>query len=345
MSNENDVKKPLTITDVAKLADVSITTVSRVLNDSSNVSKKTRRKVLQVIKAVNYSPNEMARGLATNNSNTIGLLIPQIMNSYYSELIRSIEKSVSARGFSLLLCITNSEKEKEEYYIDDMIRRRVCGIIILSTKIDDEVMIRRMKNSTEIVSVDADIQDVDRINVDSEQGTYQVVKYLLENGHKKIGFVGYQFFLSSLRKRVDGYCKALNDYGVPINQDYIIEGEHVFNPGYSMALQLLKLKDPPTAIHCINEYCASGVYMALMERGLKIPEDISVTAFDGLETSKLLVPGLTTAVMPIASMGAAAADMLIQNIKDRRSGVKKHAAQKMMMFPVKLKIGGSVRKI
>ncbi|MEG1651450.1 MAG: LacI family DNA-binding transcriptional regulator, partial [Oscillospiraceae bacterium] len=88
MSNENDVKKPLTITDVAKLADVSITTVSRVLNDSSNVSKKTRRKVLQVIKAVNYSPNEMARGLATNNSNTIGLLIPQIMNSYYSELIR-----------------------------------------------------------------------------------------------------------------------------------------------------------------------------------------------------------------------------------------------------------------
>ena len=337
---ENKKNRHLTIMDIAKLADVSMTTVSRVINGSDNVSVKTRAKVLDVIRSVDYIPNEIARGLATNSNNVIGLLIPDIMNGYYSELIRSIESTISAQSFSLLLCITNAKKEKEEYYINDMIRRRTSGLIILSTKIDSKALLKRMLSTIEVISVDADIPGVDRIYTESENGTYEVVKHLLNNGHRKIGFIGYQFYLSSLKRRLDGYCRALEEFGVPVRQEYIIEGSPTGNPGYLMTQQLLSLSDPPTAIHCINEYCATSVYRALMEKGMKIPDDISVTAFDGLESSKLLLPKLTTAIMPIADMGTAAAELLIQNILEKKIG-----AQKSYLFPVEIEIGDSVKKL
>ena len=335
--NEHETKK-ITINDIAKMANVSITTVSRVLNNNEGVSKKTRRKVQQVIRSVDYTPSDIARGLATNSSNTIGLLIPDIMNSYYAELIRSIEAKISAAGFSLLLCITNEEAAKEEAYINDMIRRRVSGLIILSTKIESEALLKRMNSAMKVVSVDADIPGVDRISVESEQGTYRMIRHLLECGHRKIGFIGYQFGLSSLQKRLKGYYRALEEYGVPVQQKYVMEGCPTGNPGYELTLKMLDLADPPTAIHCINEYCASGAYMALAERGVKIPQGMSVTAFDGLQASRLLVPKLTTMAMPVYAMGEAAAQLLIQSIlgEDNR-------AHKEYMFPVEFIDGESVK--
>lgn len=333
-------EKRLTINDIARLAGVSASTVSRVINGGENVSKKTRGKVQRIIQSVDYIPNDVARGLATSSNNTIGLLIPYIMNSYYSELIQSIEQTVRAKGFSLILCITNDDKAREGDYINDMIRRQVRGLLILSTRIDSEALVQRMKKNLAVVAVDADIPRVDCIRVESEAGTYAVVRHLIENGHRKIGFVGYQFELNSLQDRLCGYKRALLENGLEVREDYIVEGEQTSNCGYHMAKKLLSLKDPPTAIQCMNEYCATGVYMGLMERGLRIPEDISVSAFDGLETSKLLVPRLTTAAMPIADMGESAANLLIQNIEAGES-----VAQKEYLFPAKLFVGGSVRKI
>lgn len=345
MEMNNNHTKNLTIIDIAKLAGVSITTVSRVLNNHENVSKKTRRKVLQVINSVDYTPNEIARGLVTRNSNAIGLLIPDIMNSYYSELVRSIERTISAKGFSLLLCITNTEKEKEEYYINDMINRRVSGLIILSTIIDSEPLRKKLLRTIEVVSVEADVPDADRIVIDNKGGTYEIVKYLLDNGHRKIAFVGYQFSLSGIHDRIEGYKKALTEYNVLIRPEYIIEGLPTQNPGYDSTVKLLKLNNPPTAIHCMNEYCARGVYIALMEQNIRIPQDISVTAFDGLEASNLMIPKLTTAAMPIADLGEAAAEQVMKNILEGRKNQNKGGAKKLIMFPVKLQIGSSVNRI
>ena len=334
---ENKVFK---INDIARMAGVSITTVSRVLNDSDKVSKKTRKKVLQVIQSVDYVPNEMARGLVMKSNKIIGMLIPDIFNGYYAELTTYIEPLLSEKGYSLQLCITNSEPDKIAYYIDDMIRRRVAGIIILSMGIDSDEMIRKMRNSMAVVSIEGDIEGVDRICVENKQGIYAAVENLIKNGHKKIAFVGYQFERGSLGKRVEGYRKAMTDYGVEICEQYVIdEGNHK-NPGYSAALKLLQLDDPPTAVQCMNEYCAHGVYMALMEKGIRIPDDISVSAFDGQENTKLLVPRLTTVALPMRDMAKEAVELVIHNIEFGKPEVLRSVT-----LPTVLKTGNSVKNL
>lgn len=327
-----------TISDVARLAGVSITTVSRVLNHNENVSKVTKKKVMKIIQELDYIPNELARGLATSSSNSIGILIPDILNTYYTELIKSIENKVSAKGFSLLLCITNSDPKKEEYYMKEMLKKRVCGLIFLSTSVSKETLEKVYVNGMKLVAVDADIEKVDRLCVENQEGTYQVVKHLLDLGHRKIAFLGYQFELSSLQNRVEGYKRALKEYGVPINEDYILEGNKIENVGYDLTKKVLQLFEPPTAIHCMNEYIATGVYLALDDMGKKIPEDISVTAFDGLLSSKILRPKLTTAQMPIKEMGEMTADLIINSIEQESQGSKK-----TITFPTKLYLGTSAR--
>lgn len=334
---ENKVFK---INDIARMAGVSITTVSRVLNDSDKVSKKTRKKVLQVIQSVDYVPNEMARGLVMKSNKIIGMLIPDIFNGYYAEMTMYIEPLLSEKGYSLQLCITNSEREKIVYYIDDMIRRRVAGMIILSLKIDSAELVRKMRNSMAVVSIEGDVEGFDKICVENKRGTYAAVENLIKNGHRKIGFVGYQFERGSLGERVEGYRKAMSDYDLEICEDYLIdEGNHK-NPGYSAALKLLKLDDPPTAVQCMNEYCAHGFYMAMMEKGIRIPEDISVSAFDGQENTKLLVPRLTTAAIPMRDMAKEAVDLVIQNIENGNPEVLRSVT-----LPTSLLQGNSVKKL
>lgn len=339
--NTDETNKIFKITDIAKMAGVSITTVSRVLNDSDKVSKKTRKKVLQVIQSVDYVPNEMARGLVTKSNKTIGMLIPDIFNGYYAELTTYIEPLLSEKGYSLQLCITNSEMDKISYYINDMVRRRAAGVIILSQKIESRELIRKMRNSMAVVSVEGDIEGVDCVGVENKKGIYMAVENLIENGHRKIGFIGYEFEHSRLKKRVEGYQQALADHGLQMREEYIIdEGRRKDkNPGYSGMLKLLALPDPPTAVQCMNEYCAQGVYMALIERGIHIPDEMSVSAFDGQENTKLLVPSLTTAVIPMQDLAREAVGLVLHNIEHGNPQVLRSVT-----LPLTLRTGNSVKK-
>lgn len=274
-------KKALSIVDVAQMAGVSVATVSRVINNSDKVSKKTRAKVMKVIKSVDYIPNEVARGLVTRSSSTIGVLISDIFNGYYAEIISFIEKYLSEKGYSLQLCIANQDGKKLEFYIDDLIRKRAAGIAILSFKIESEKLIRKMKNNT-----------------------------------------------------------ALLDHGIEIRDEYMIEEGQSSMAGYEAVLRLLRLSDPPTAIQCMNEFCARGVYMALMEKGIHIPNQISVAAFDGQQSSKLLLPRLMTAAIPIEMLAKEAVSMLLDNINNGNSEI----ARKVTL-PTKLVLGDSVKRI
>lgn len=335
-----DSGKILKITDIAKMAGVSITTVSRVLNGSDKVSKKTRKKVQQVIEEVDYTPNEMARGLVMKSNKTIGMLIPDIFNGYYAEMTAYIEPLLSEKGYSLQLCITNSDPEKTTYYIEDMIRRRVAGIIILSMKIESEALIRKMRNSMAVVTIEGDIQGIDRICVDNKQGIYLAVDNLIRHGHRRIAFVGYQFSRGNLHQRLEGYKKAFAEHGLELREEYIIDEGMGRNPGYSATLKLLELPEPPTAIQSMNEYCANGIYMALMEKGIRIPEDISVAAFDGQKNSRILVPRLTTAAIPMKDIAREAVEQVVHNINHGNPSVLRQ-----ITLPVILKEGDSVKDI
>lgn len=337
---EANINEAVTIKDIAAKVGVSVATVSRTINNSGKVSKKTAKKVLDAVEELNFVPNEIARELVTKVNNSIGILIPDILNPYYAELIRSIELFASSKGFSVLLYITDSDKRKEEYCINDMIQRRLSGMIMLSTKINDEFVLNKIKRAMKVISIDADIEGVDTIHVDNQGATYRIIKILLEKGHRNIGFIGYQFNLNSIKERLNGYLKALNEHQIPIDMQYVIQGSPMDNPGYDMTNQLLDFETPPTVIHCINDYCALGAYMAICDRDLKIPDDISLTSFDGLLYSKLIMPKLTTGKIPVQEMGAAAAEMLINRILADK--IKLH---RNIEFPMEIVMGNSVKDL
>lgn len=338
----NDQKKTgvVTIHDVAARADVSITTVSRVMNKSDKVSAATSARVLRAIEELGYVPNEMARGLATSRNNMIGMLIPDIFNGYYAELTTYIEPYLSQRGYSLQMCITHAEPPLVEYYIDDLFSRRAAGVIIVSSSTLSDTLMQKIRRNVLAVSIEGRIDGVDRISVDGETGMQLAVENLIRKGHTRIGYVGYDFQMERLSERLESYCRALRAHGLPVDPRYIIDEGNAVNPGYAAVEKLLELEERPTAIQCMNEYCAQGAYLALMERGLRIPEDMSVSAFDGQRSARVLRPRLTTIATPIRQLAESAADLLLNRIQ----GVSGQSCQDIVL-PVSFRDGDSVRDL
>lgn len=336
------MEKMYSIKEIAKMAQVSTATVSRVINGSDSVSKKTKRKVQQIIDSVGYIPNEAARGLVRQSSSkVVGMIIPDIFNGYYAEMTTYIEPALREKGYSLQLCISNSDMEKINYYIDDLISRKSAGVLILSAAwLDSEKLIEKIRRNLAVVAVEAGFAGVDRICVENEKGMYQAVENLIRNGHRKIGFVGYEFHHPSLWERVEGYKKALFDHDISFRESYLVDEGDSNIPGYAGALKLMDCQDPPTAIQCMNEYCARGVYMALTERGLKIPEHVSVSGFDGLRDFKLYSPTLTTSAIPLKEMATTAVELVLNNIEGGNPEVAR-----TITFPTTLRIGESVKRI
>jgi len=313
MGSKLSEQKNTTLADVAKYLNVSKSTVSRALNGSDDVSASTIKRVRDASHKLNYVPNEIARGLVTKTNKTFAAFIPDILNPYYAELLKVIETEVNKHGFSLLLCITEESDEKVEYYIKDMMKRRVSGIFLLSTLVKNLELFEQLKSSVALVDIGSDAEGVDRICHDNKLSTYKIVSYLTSLGHRDIGFIGYKLKeMPSLANRLEGYKMAIEESGLEFNPEYVCEAESTNNPGYSNALKLLSLPHPPTAIHCMNEYIAMGAFIAITEKGLKIPYDISLTAFDDLAISKLMIPRLTTIHVPLEAIGEAAVEMLVQ---------------------------------
>lgn len=336
------MEKMYGIKEIAQMAQVSTATVSRVINGSDRVSKKTKKKVQQIIDTVGYIPNEVARGLVMQSgSKVVGMIIPDIFNGYYAEMTTYIEPALREKGYSLQLCISNSELEKINYYVDDLISRKAAGVIILSSALlDSERLIEKIRRNLAVVAIETGFDGVDRICVENKKGMYQVVENLIKNGHKKIGFVGYEFHHPNLLERVNGYKKALSDNGIIFRESYLVDEGNSTTPGYAGALKLMDCQDPPTAIQCMNEYCAKGVYTALMERGMKIPDQVSVSGFDGLRDFKLYSPTLTTAAIPLKEMATAAVELVLNNIADGNPEVVR-----TITFPTTLRMGESVKNI
>ncbi len=310
-----------TMNDIAKKAHVSLSTVSRVLNNSAPVKRETRKAVLDAIKEFDFIPNALARGLATNTSKSIGFIIPEVLNPFYPELLQSVEEVASANGFYLELYVTKMDPERERYYFNEMISRRTGGVIFICSRINDLEYIKKVKKKINIVSIQSDIPGVDFVDTESRKGTYKVIEHLIGLGHKKIAFIGYRLDIRSLDDRLKGYKDALADYGMDIRDEYILDGGGLDDSGYTMAKKLLTLKDPPTAIHCFNEYLVTGAYRAVNELKLKIPEDISITGMDNLKIARILNPPLTTVAQPVESMGRIATELLIKNIVSGNIGI------------------------
>jgi len=310
-----------TIKAVADYAGVSVATVSRVINKSGFVSPDLELRVVAAMDALHYQPSALAQSLRNQKTNTIGILIPQLDQPFFSALSFAIEQRLFDKGYHVLICSAAENPVKEATYVDTLIRQRVDGAIIVPTGQSGNLVARFMRRSIPIVLVDRDlplIEDVHRVMVDNAHGAYHAMRHLLDCGHSQIAIIGAATYSEAMSHRIHGAQKALADHGVSLPTDWLLTG-HLpdFEMGFDGARRLLSAELRPTAIFALNDMMAVGVIHAAAKMGLRVPEDISVIGFDDIPLASHIMPELTTVKQPIYMMGALAADLLLDTIERR----------------------------
>jgi DNA-binding LacI/PurR family transcriptional regulator len=300
------------ITDVARRAGVSISTVSRVLNDNGYpVKRETRQKVLDAIEELRFRPNDLARGLLLKKSRTIGLIIPDISNPYYPELVLGIEATASEHGYSVIFCNTNRKAEKLEQYVDVLLQKRVDGIIVAGGGTDFAQVSQTLTDyDTEVATIGRHSLPFPSVQVDNFRAAQEATSHLIELGHRDIALISGPQPLTSFQDRFSGHMSSLETWGIGRNDRLVREADLGAESGYSAALSLLQGKPTPTAIVSANDRMAIGAMAAAADLGLHVPDDVSIIGFDDIVTASLVRPKLTTVALPAYEMGAAAMRLL-----------------------------------
>lgn len=306
--------------DVAARAKVSPATVSRVLNNPENVNPTTRLRVEKAIKDLKFKPSRVAQRLRIREGHRkiIGLVVPDIQNPFYGEVVRGVEDKIYSNNYALLMCNFGQEEEKEKMYLDIMKSESVDGLIVAPIHEHDPEVLNLVESGLPIVCVDRGLSgvDVDVVLVDNEQGTYEAVSYLIKLGHKRIGFVGGLTSIPTTHQRRIGYENAHKEHGLEIKKDFIKFGDSKHESGKKLTSELLDLKEPPTALFTGNNLITFGALETIHSRGLNIPGDISILGFDDMPWSISLNPPLTAVSQPGYEIGKRAADMLFQRIAE-----------------------------
>ncbi|MBW2038957.1 MAG: LacI family DNA-binding transcriptional regulator [Deltaproteobacteria bacterium] len=318
----------LTIKDIARLAHVSHTTVSRVLNNRPGVKKITRERVLKLIKELDYQPSLVARSMVLKKSKVLGLIITTIRNPFYLELSQGIEDTARSFGYSVILCCTNYDLSLEGEHIRELRRKGVDGIILTSAHIKDEYVAALAQEGFPLVLVNRKVLEsdlsgkVDYVGVDNIKGGEMALEHLLKMGHRRIGIVRGSLESSVTMERMEGVRRALDKHGLSIDDDLIFGGDYLKGSGYEAAKRFLSLAHPPTAIFSFNDYMALGVYDALLEKGVKVPEDVALLGFNDIEFASLRMVGLSTVSQKKYSLGSMAVRRLMQRIEGDQVGLE-----------------------
>jgi DNA-binding LacI/PurR family transcriptional regulator len=320
-----------TITDVALKANVSIATVSRVVNNSPHkVNPATRARVQQVIKELDFRPNALAKGLHSRKTLTIGIIIPDISNSYYAEIVRGIQDAADRAGYSVTLHNTDGRQEGIIRSIYLLREKSAEGIIFSGGIISGYETLSILRELKERVVVIGRHQvDFPAVVVDNMGGASQAVEHLIGLGHRSIAFIGGTDGSTTSEDRLTGYRNALAQNGFPFNDGLVRQGSWNPRSGYLMTKTLLKGRERPSAVVCANDQMAFGAVKAAKELGLAVPDDLAVVGFDNVPLSSYFDPPLTTVAIPIQEIGAAAMKTLIGLLSGTRY-------EKMKVFKTRL---------
>ncbi|SEQ93948.1 LacI family DNA-binding transcriptional regulator [Piscibacillus halophilus] len=307
------------INEVAKLAGVSVATVSRVLNGQDVVTPKTRLKVEDAIKKLNYEPSMLGRNLRNSESRVLLVLIPSISNPFYFEIIKGIEATALDYNYNILLCETDSNPERENIYFDLVRKKMADGIISM----DPAVNIDTLKSLSEKHSI---IQcseystegNIPYVTIDNEDAAYRAVKHLIKLGHQKIALFNSNEKYLYARQRKEGYIKALKEFNLPVKEEYMIYTDQLgFDNGSQATKKIMNLKDRPTAIFAVSDLLAIGALKELNSAGVNVPDEMALIGFDNIDFSNMTHPTLTTIAQPMYQMGTVAASMLINKINGK----------------------------
>lgn len=313
-------KKP-TIKDIAKIAKVSPTAVSMALNDRPRIGQETRKRILRIAKELNYQPNFVARSLVMKRSHTIGLIITTIMNPFYPELAKGIEDKAMELGYNIILCSTNYALKLEKYYINILRSKGVDGIIFSSVENNDPNIKPLIEEHYPFILVNRRIRNrlldkkIDYIVLDNFSGGYMAVEHLYKLGHRRIGIIAGSLTTSTAIERTEGAKKLLKEYGLKLDMNQLMECNFSKDLAYHATKKFLSMKSPPTAIFSENDYMALGVREAIMDAGLRIPENMALVGFDDIAFTALKGVEITTVSQKKYEMGALAVKILIEKIK------------------------------
>lgn len=315
----------VTIKDIAKALGLSTSTVSRALRDSYEISPETKKLVLECAEKLNYRPNPIALSLKERKTRSIGVIVCEIANSFFSQIINGIESLAYDRGYNVIISQSHESYEREILDLQYLSSRGVDGILIsVSTETSDYEHIKNLhQKGLPIVLFDRIAPGIDThtIIVDNFKGTYEATEHLIHNGYSKIAAISNSEFLSISSERLAGYKEALNSNGIKINNDYIkhcFYGGMVFSEVEEAINQLLTLKDPPEAIVTLSDKLTIGSLKTIKRRGLKIPADIALVGFSNSDLTELTDPPLTVVRQPALEMGKAATELLLQQIESKR---------------------------
>lgn len=309
-----------TIKDVAEAAQVSITTVSHVVNGTRFVSEDLRLRVLAAMQRLGYRPNGLARSLRRGHTGTIALILPDNANMFFAEIAREIEDLGFQNGYSVILCNTNNDNEKEIAYTTTLLEKQVDGLIFISAGGSQESLALLQASGTPLVIADRELAGVkaDLIQIDNFNGGYLAGEYLVRLGHRRLGCISGPERLTPSAQRVEGFLKALADAHIPFEPYSLVSGDFSYPSGEQSMQQLLALGPRrPSAVFVCNDMMAIGALRAATIHGLQIPASLSIIGFDGISLANAVSPALTTIAQPIHEMAQNAVNLLLEQIKAR----------------------------
>lgn len=309
------------IREVARIAGVSVATVSRALSNPEKVSSESIKKVQDAIKKVQYRPNMLARNFRSTRAYSIVVLVPDITNPFYSQVIRGIEARAQQRGYAVLLGDTRDSATREQEYINLVETRLSDGVIQFRP---NPALTGKQKDIPYISACGCESTPGPSVRIDNVEAAKTIVDYLISLGHKRIGVISGLKENPHTQDRLAGYKKSLSQAGINFDEDLITEGDFTMWSGLNAAPHFCKMKHRPTAIFCMNDEMAIGAMQALKSHGVNVPKDISVTGFDDIPYARYCDPALTTIAQPAEEMGKIAMDTLLRLIEGKNPDQVEH---------------------
>ncbi|HHY1698798.1 TPA: DNA-binding transcriptional regulator CytR [Escherichia coli] len=330
-----------TMKDVALKAKVSTATVSRALMNPDKVSQATRNRVEKAAREVGYLPQPMGRNVKRNESRTILVIVPDICDPFFSEIIRGIEVTAANHGYLVLIGDCAHQNQQEKTFIDLIITKQIDGMLLLGSRLPFDASIEEQRNLPPMVMANefAPELELPTVHIDNLTAAFDTVNYLYEQGHNRIGCIAGPEEMPLCHYRLQGYVQALRRCGIMVDPQYIARGDFTFEAGSKAMQQLLDLPQPPTAVFCHSDVMALGALSQAKRQGLKVPEDLSIIGFDNIDLTQFCDPPLTTIAQPRYEIGREAMLLLLDQMQGQ------HVGSGSRLMDCELIIRGSTRAL
>ncbi|HEU4354837.1 MAG TPA: LacI family DNA-binding transcriptional regulator [Actinomycetota bacterium] len=307
---------------MAEKAGVSVSTAARVLSGRGYAAEDTRRLVLEAAKELGYVPNQIARSLRTRQTKMVGLLIGDVENFFYSVIAKNVESVAKDAGYHVVLCNSDDDPEIEREYLKLLEAMRVDALVVTPTSKNRRDLARLHDKGMVIVQVDRRVEGLaaDTILVDNESGAEHAVSYLVEAGHREIGILTGDLAVPTAQQRLAGYERALGEHGIPVRRELVKTGSFHREHAIEDATDLIRVRPAPTAVFAANNILAEATLIALAQDGLRVPNDVSLVAFDDVQWMSMVVPSVTAVRQPVADMARSAAELVLRRLREGLAG-------------------------